>query len=140
MNYEGAIPFLLEKGENILWLFQNVEFYEQRTKTSFEGRSQGISIKIAKGVYYRTGNFKGNPVVNTQMTLLGSGILALTNKNLYFSSSIKNLKTPFKKLISLTEYSDGIGMQKDGTTAKPQIFKNIDGWFAYNLISHLNSN
>ena len=140
VNYEGAIPFILEKDENILWIFQNVEFYEQRTKTTFEGRSQGVSIKIAKGVYYRTGNFKGNPVTNTQMTLLGSGLLALTNRNLYFSSSTKNLKTPFKKLISLTEYSDGIGLQKDGTSAKPQIFKNIDGWFAYNFISHLSSN
>ena len=34
-------------------------------------------------------------------------------------------------------YQDGIGLQKDGATAKPQIFKNIDGWFTYNAISNL---
>jgi hypothetical protein len=34
-------------------------------------------------------------------------------------------------------YEDGIGLQKDGATAKPLIFKNIDGWFTYNAISNL---
>jgi len=133
----GNLPFLLEKQESIIWLFQNVEFYEQRTKTTFEGTSHGVSIKIAKGLYYRTGNFRGNPVTNTQMTLIGNGMFALTNKNLYFASSAKSLKTPYNKLISMTQYSDGIGLQKDGVNAKPQIFKGLDGWFTYNLIANL---
>lgn len=137
LSISGNMPFLLEKGEVIIWVFQNVEFYEQRTKTTFEGRSQGVSIKIAKGEYYRTGSFKGNPVTNTQMTLIGDGMLGLTNKNIYFASASKSFKTPFSKLISLSQYSDGIGIQKNGTTAKPQILKGLDGWFTYNVISNL---
>jgi hypothetical protein len=137
LNITGNLPFLLQKNENILWLFQNVEFQEQRTKTIYQGRSQGVSIKIAKGLYYRTGSFKGNPVSTQQMTILGNGILALTNKNLYFASSTKNIKIPYSKLISITPYSDGIGLQEDGASAKPKIFKDIDGWFSYNLISNL---
>ena len=137
MNISGNSPFLLEKGETLIWVFQNVEFYEQRSKTTFEGRSQGVSIKIAQGVYYRTGQFKGNPVVSTQMSLLGTGMFGLTNKNIYFSSSSKSFKTPYAKLISMIQYSDGIGLQKDGVTAKPQIFKALDGWFVYNVISNL---
>jgi hypothetical protein len=133
----GNLPFLLQNDESILWLFQNVEFQEQRTKTTYQGKSQGISIKIAKGLYYRTGSFKGNPISSEQMTILGNGMLALTNKNLYFASETKNLKTPYNKIISITPYSDGIGLQKDGASAKPQIFKGIDGWFTYNLISNL---
>lgn len=137
LNISGNSPFLLEKGETIIWIFQNVEFYEQRTKTSFEGKSQGISIKIAKGVYYRTGHFKGNPITTTQMTLIADGMFALTNKNIYFASTSKNFKTPYSKLISLTQYSDGIGLQKDGVSAKPQVFKGLDGWFTYNVILNL---
>lgn len=138
INIIGTLPFLLQNDESIIWLFQNVEFQEQRTKTTYQGRSQGVSIKIAKGLYYRTGSFKGNPVSTEQMTILGNGMLALTTKNLYFASSTKNLKTPYNKLISITPYSDGIGLQKDGASSKPQIFKGIDGWFTYNFISNLN--
>ena len=138
LDIAGTIPFLLQKDEKIFWLFQNVEFYERQTKTTFQGRSQGVSIKIAKGLYYRTGIFKGNPVTNEQMTLLGKGMLALTNENLYFASTTKSLKIPYNKLISITPFLDGIGLQKDGVSSKPQIFKDIDGWFTYNLISNLN--
>lgn len=137
LDISGNSPFLLGKDETLIWIFQSVEFYEQRTKTTFEGRSQGISIKIAKGVYYRTGQFKGNPVTNTQMTLIANGMFALTNKNMYFASATKSFKTPYSKLISMTQYSDGIGLQKDGVSAKPQIFKGLDGWFTYNVISNL---
>ena len=129
-------PFLLEKQEEIIWAFTNVEFYEQRNKTTYEGRSQGVSIKIAKGLYYRTGQFKGIPVTDSEMTFIDFGVLALTNKNLYFSSASKSFKTPYKKLISMTQYSDGVGLQKDGISAKPQIFKDLDGWFTYNVISN----
>lgn len=137
LDIAGNSPFLLGKDETLIWIFQSVEFYEQRTKTTFEGKSQGISIKIAKGVYYRTGQFKGNPVTNTQMTLIANGMFALTNKNMYFASASKSFKTPYSKLISMTQYSDGIGLQKDGVSAKPQIFKGLDGWFIYNVISNL---
>jgi hypothetical protein len=37
----------------------------------------------------------------------------------------------------MTQYSDGIGLQKDGVSAKPQIFKGLDKWFTYNVISNL---
>lgn len=137
LNISGNSPFLLEKGETLIWIFQTVEFYEQRSKTTFEGKSQGISFRIAKGVYYRTGHFKGNPVTTTQMTLIANGMFALTNKNIYFASASKSFKIPYAKLISMTQYSDGIGLQKDGTSAKPQIFKGLDGWFTYNIISNL---
>lgn len=137
LNISGNSPFLLDKGETLIWIFQSVEFYEQRTKTIFEGRSQGISIKIAKGVYYRTGHFKGNPVTTSQMTLIANGMFALTNKNIYFASTSKSFRIPYPKLISITQYTDGIGLQKDGVSAKPQIFKGLDGWFTYNIISNL---
>jgi len=137
LNISGNSPFLLEKGETLIWIFQNVGFYEQRSKTTYVGKSNGISIKIAKGVYYKAGQFKGNPVTNNQMTLIANGVFALTNKNIYFASATKSFKTSYKKLISMTQYSDGIGIQKDGVSAKPQIFKGLDGWFTYNIISNL---
>lgn len=137
LNLQGNLPFLLQKGETLIWVFQDVEFYEQKTITSYEGRSQGVSVRIAKGLYYRTGGFKGNPVKSEETVLQGKGILALTNKQLYYTSPGKTFKTPYAKIISLNQYSDGLGLQKDGVSAKPQILKGLDGWFTYNLISNL---
>lgn len=139
MNIQGNLPFLLQKSENIIWIFKNVDFYEQRTQTEFHGRSQGLSFRVAKGVYYRTGTFKGHPVKTEEMKYICNGLVGLTDKNIYFSSAMKNLKIPYNKIITLDPYEDGLGIQKDGASSKPQIFKGLDSWFTYNLISNLNN-
>lgn len=138
LKIEGNLPFLLQKSENIIWIFRNVDFYEQRVKTIYKGKSQGVSVKIAKGLYYRTGAFKGNPVKIGEMKYISRGLFALTNKHIYFSSSAKNFKVPYNKIVTIDSYEDGVGIQKDGANAKPQVFKGLDGWFTYNLISNLN--
>ncbi len=136
---EGELPFNFLKDEKLIWAFVNADYYEQITNTHYEGRSQGISIKIAKGLYYRTGQFKGNPVRTTEMKLISVGILALTDQNLYFSSPVKSLRIPYQKILTINEYSDGIGIQEDKATAKPKTFGHIDGWFVYNVIRNLSN-
>lgn len=138
MKINGNIPFIFQKEETLIWLFQEIDYYESSTRTEFHGRSQGISVKIAKGVYYRTGTFKGHPVKIEEMKHLSNGLVALTNKHIYFSSSSKNFKIPYSKIVTIDPYENGIGLQKDGVSSKPIILKGIDGWFAFNLISNLN--
>jgi hypothetical protein len=72
------------------------------------------------------------------MKYIGTGLLALTTKHVYFGSPEKKLKIPYNKLISIEPYEDGIGLHKDGVSAKHQVFKNIDGWFTHNVIANLN--
>lgn len=134
---DGSLPFLFQKSESLIWVFRNVEFYEQRIRTEYRGGSQGVSIRIARGVYYRTSSFKGRPVQFSEMKYIGTGLFALTTKHVYFGSPEKKFKIPFDKLISMEPYEDGIGLHKDGASAKPQVFKNLEGWFAYNAISNL---
>lgn len=138
LNIQGNLPFLLQKNENIIWIFTNVDFYEQRTRTVYQGKAQGVSVRIAKGLYYRTGSFKGNPVKIEEMKYISKGLVALTNKQIYFASSAKNFKVPYNKIVTIDPYEDGVGLQKDGANTKPQVFKGLDGWFTYNLISNLN--
>jgi hypothetical protein len=138
LNIEGGVlPFNFQKGEQLVWVFTSVEFYEQNVKTHYEGGSSGISIKIAKGVYYRTSSFKGHPVKTTEMARVASGILAFTDKHLYFGSSIRNFRIPYSKIVTFQPYEDGLGIQKDAASAKPQVFKNLDGWFTYNLVQNI---
>lgn len=137
ININGNLPFKFQKNENLIYLFQNVELFEQRISTTYKGGSQGVSIRIAKGVYYRTNSFKGNPVKTTKTVPIATGIVALTEKHIYFSSSIKNFRINYNKIITIDPYSDGIGITKDGVTSKPQVFKNLDGWFCYNFIKNI---
>lgn len=138
LNIQGNLPFLLQKSENVIWIFQNVDFFERRTRTVYQGNSQGVSMRIAKGVYYRVGAFKGNAVKIEEMKYISKGLIALTNKQIYFASSEKNFKVPYNKIVTVEPFEDGIGIQKDGANTKPQVFKGLDGWFTYNLISNLN--
>ncbi len=136
----GDFPFLLSKNETIVWLFRNVTLHEQKVKREYVGRSQGMSFRVAKGVYYRVGGFKGRPLETTVMEKISTGSLCLTDKNIYFSSSQKSLKIPYNKIINIENYSNGLGLQKDGASSKPIFLENANGWFCYNIISNLKTN
>jgi len=137
MEIVGNIPFNLQKKEVLVWLFHNVKYYERRTRRKYVGGHRGVSIRVAKGVYYRVGSFRGNPVDVTETVHVDSGLLGVTNKHLYFVGSAKAFRIPYRKIVSFTPYSDGIGIQRDAMTAKPQIFVTGDGWFTYNLVTNL---
>ncbi len=134
-------PVILGKDEQIIWAWSGVAFYEMREHKSFEGGSQGVSLRIAKGVYYRIGSFKGHPVVTTRQTHVGEGALIFTNKHLFWAGdgTTKSLKIAWKKLISVQGYSDGIGLQAEGARIKPMTFSlgSDDGWFAKNLAENI---
>lgn len=133
----GGLPFMLGKDEAPVWIFRNVTLHEQKTIRQTVGRHRGFNIRVAKGVYYRTGGFKGTPVETTSMQKVGIGMVCLTTKNIYFSSPEKSLKIPYEKIISINTYSNGIDLQKDGAREKPMFLEGVDSWFCYNVIANL---
>ena len=137
MTIIGNVPFNLQKSEKLVWVFQNVKYYEMRTRRQYVGGYQGFSVRIAKGLYYRAGAFKGHPVETTQMVHVDTGFLGVTTNHIYFSGQSKGFRIKYDKIVSFEPYSDGLGVQKDGQTAKPQVFVTGDGWFTANLIMNL---
>lgn len=139
LNITNQTPIMLQKNEVILWLFNNTAAYEDKTRRYYTGGSAGVSFRVAKGVYLRTGAFKGYPVETTETVCLGHfGCFIVTNKHVFWISSAKSIKIPVKKIISVMPCSNGVIIQKDGVTAKSQTFVTSDPWFTYNLISNLN--
>jgi len=138
ISINGTLPFLFQKNETPIWVYRDVQYYEQKVKKEYRGRSQGVSFRVMKGVYYRVGGFKGAPVETIHNALIGTGIVAITRKHLYFSCPQKSFKIPFNKIIHIEPFSDGLGLQKDGASARPIFFKGMDSWFAYNFIMNLN--
>ncbi len=131
------LPFNLIKSEQIVWVFSDVDYYEEKKKTHYEGAHHGFSVRIMKGVYYRAGAFRGHPVETSQIVHLDSGVMGVTNKHIYFTGPRKSFRIKFEKVVSFTPYDDGIGLQKDAASAKPQIFVTGEGWFIYNLITNM---
>ena len=130
----GALPFNFQRGEALIWAFNNVAYYEEKYRRQYVGGSLGVSFRIAKGVYYRVGSFRGRPVETPEKVHVDTGILAVTTKHLYFQGQTKIFRVRLDKIVSFMPYSDGVGIQRDAATAKPQFFITGDGWFTYNLL------
>jgi len=137
LRVKGDLPFNISKKEQLIWVFQDVDYYEQRTRTRYVGGYQGVSIRIARGFYYRVGGFRGNPIAVQETVHIGSGLLGVTNKHLYFAGSGKAFRIPYSRIVSFFPFNDGIGIQRDAMNARLQLFKTGDGWFTYNLIVNL---
>ena len=137
VNVVGTIPFNMQKTEKLVWLFKNVHYCEQKTRTQYVGGSQGVSIRIAKGLWYRANAFKGERVQTSETVQVDTGYLGVTNKHLYFTGPTKGIRINYGKIVAFKPYLDGIGVQKDGVNAKTQLFITNDGQFTYNLITNL---
>ena len=139
VKFQWDVQFNFQKNESPLWAFNHVAYLEDKTKTMYVGRSQGMSIKICKGVYYRVGAFKGQPVSQTELVHVDTGPLAITTKHIYFAGSRKAVNIPHAKVVTFTPYSDGVGIMRDGANAKRQVFVTGDGWFTYNLLTNVSN-
>ncbi len=125
------------EGEKLIWPLWDTEYCELRTHTYYVGASEGFSIRLAKGVYYRRSRFKGYPVTMTGPEVVGTGPLYVTDRNLYFVSFNKTLRINYDKVIGLIPYADGFAIYTDGRSGKPHAFCTGDGWFACNLVANL---
>lgn len=130
-------PILLGKDEVVLWSYDGVTMYQEKVKREFVGGHSGFTFRIVKGVNYRTGSFKGHPVEHSYMDNAGTGALYITNKHIIFHSSLRSTKIPYKKIIGLNPYSDGMGVQMDGANAKRLIFQGFDCSFVLNVMSYI---
>lgn len=132
-----SVPVNLQRGESVVWVFDNVDYLEDRVKRERVGGSQGVSLRVMSGVYYRVGAFKARTVESTHRTKVDQGALVVTTKHLYFVGGATSKKIPYSKIVSFEQYSNGIGLMRDAASALPQTFVLGDGWFACNLIMNL---
>ena len=137
LNYQGSLPFNLKTGESLIWVFENVSYYEDRDKTVYMGGYSGANIRVMKGVYYRMGGCRGEPFQTTERVMADVGMLGISTQHIYFSGERKSFRIPYEKIVSFKPYSDGIGICRDAMTAKPQVFITDEGWFTYNLVSNV---
>ena len=131
------VPFNLMKSENLVWVMDDVDYIETVVRRERRSSSHGLTIRIARGVYYRPCAFRSRAIEWEETVHQDTGLLGFTTKHVYFSGPKKKFRVRYNKIVNFEPYDDGFGIMKDNLTAKPQAFKTGDGWFSYNLAVNL---
>jgi hypothetical protein len=113
---------VLQKGELCHVAVPATLFEERVVARKYQGGTQGINVRLAKGVRYRIGQQKGTLVSQTGMVPVSDGYFVVTNKRLIFSGSRKTVPAPISKLLDLHIFSDGINYSVSNR-AKPVIVR-----------------
>ena len=133
----GNVPFNLMKSETLVWIIQDVDYLETVVRRERRGTSHGVSIRVARGLYYSPRQFRSRPIEWEETVHADTGLLGLTTKHIYFAGSRKKFRVRYDRIVSFDPYDDGFGIMRDAQTAKPQTFRTGDGWFPYNLAVNL---
>ena len=131
-NLQGKIPFNLMKSEQLVWVIQGVDYLETIVRRERQGTSHGVSVRVAKGLYYSPRQFRSRPIEWEETVHADTGMLGLTTKHIYFAGSRKKFRVRYDRIVSFDPYDDGFGIMRDAQTARPQTFRTGDGWFPYN--------
>lgn len=87
---------------------------ERVVSRNYVGGSQGVNLRIVKGVSYRIGQQKGQMVSQSGLVPISDGYFVITNKRLVFTGDLKSISTPIEKLLDLHVFSDGLNFSVAG--------------------------
>ena len=122
-NYSLA-GYLCKKNEKVIFSFQNVRHFHQGTHSHWTGRSAGVSVRIAKGLWFRTGANKGHSVQSSSMDNQGKGCLVFTNQAFSFIG-LNTTRIPFSRIACFEPLSDGFSLDTDYARNNKHFFVNI---------------
>lgn len=134
IEWRDRCPAARGKSEKVIWLYPDVECLEDKKRTRYVGGSQGVSIRIMKGVSYRVGNHKGEKISEEYTQSIGRGDLYITTKNIIFCGP-KPLKIPLTKVLTVKSYANGTGVVKDGASPKEYTFLGITPFIIANTLT-----
>jgi hypothetical protein len=115
INFSDGSHAILKKDEKIYHQAVGI-VQEIKTTHSYAGGSQGVSIRITKGVYYRVGAHQGQIKPVQSLVETSRGTLIFTNKRLLLHPVANNkpLSIPLNKIISFHCYSNGLEIYIEG--------------------------
>jgi len=138
-KYHYVYPFELnlEKGENVIWVFEDVKYYLAvlNNIAVIDGEAY-----LAKNPHYSKKNYKRYQrctIKSKESICMAEGDLIITNKNLLFTGRKSGFKINLNEIVSISQYDDGVEMQRGSMVDSPILFQTNDGWFTYELIKGL---
>jgi len=128
--------FNFQDEEKLIWLFKDVEYYENCTRAQHRGGFSGLYVKLDNGVYFRKSSFTGRILNTDEMVLKDTGSVGITSGHIYFLGETY-FSVEFNEIMTSYGFEDGLCIKKAGADHISQVFKNVDGWFCYNLLANL---
>ena len=126
-DHRPPLTLRFQKAEQALWVVPNCEYMKTTKQVTYEGRSAGASVRVAKGLTIRGGGSRGLRVENEYLETVDCGTVVLTNKHIYFEGEDKErFRVRLDKLVSVEPLADGVQFQRDGVRARPEIFVSYD--------------
>ena len=117
----GALPFKFQKTEHLIYVFRNARYAEQRVKREIVGRSAGTSVRVARGVSIRMAGSRGTPVERDEVVDRGMGMMAVTNRHLYFNGQ-RSFRIRFDKIVSVGPVKNGVEVTRDRASGLAEYF------------------
>lgn len=117
--HSNPTPIMLQKNEVIIFYWDGIRVDTQERIREYQGGSRGVSIRLAKGLYYRTGGMRGHSVSRNVSASLGKGIIVVTNKAVYICCGGEVKKLKLENLIMVNPYSNALDIKADGAYSKP---------------------
>ena len=137
---QGIIPtmrtdrIMLRQGETCHFSERAVQVTE-KTRKRYIGSSNDFSIRLCRGITYRTGRNKGRPIEETYIEKT-KGLLYVTNKRVIFVSDKNAFDKNLNKMTAITPYSNAVQFQ---FSSKTHTLLVPDGQVVSTLISLINS-
>ena len=107
-----------------------MDYLETVVRRERRSASHGVSIRVARGLYYSPRQFRSRPIDCEETIHADTGMLDLTTRHIYFAASRKRFLVRYDRIVAFDPYEDGFGIMRDAQSAKPQTFRTSDGWFA----------
>jgi hypothetical protein len=115
-------PFNLKPGETALMFFGSVVYSKEIVSRSRQGGYGGMSVRLARGIYYHFGGFKGESIDIETLKEIDYGGMLIATQNIYFGGPHTTFRIPYDHVVSFRPYSAGIGVFRDSANAKAEVF------------------
>ena len=123
------VPVKLQRNE-LAYFRSGAKWYEdRRVRVGGGGPGIGLSFRVARGVYLRSGTMRPAPRYEDVLTLIDEGDLYVTSKRLAFTGGRGGKTIRLSAILDFEPYSDGVKVMK--STGKPAtiVFDRPAEWF-----------
>ena len=114
--YFGSLPVLKNQlnldGENCCYIADVNLLQMKRVVIRREYSGYSYSSKSFLGIRYRAGSFDVQRAYSKQLTPIDDGKVYLTGSRLFFRGQCKNFDLKYKDILEITEYNDGLQIER----------------------------
>ncbi len=117
----GASRLAMIEGEVCHFELSASLLEERVINSGWEAGNSGFSFRVAKGVRFHVGGTKGRRVSEKAVVPVSTGTLSITNKRIVFLGVPKSFDFPWKRVLSVEPFTDGLQLYVSNRQKSPTL-------------------